>query len=342
MLNVTINDISVIYVTAHRCAGGLKKKLYRRKPRAANRKEAIYGHIEGTQMEFYTPGKIVGSFRGCGIYPVNRMAISNDILKPSLTFMDDDDDEPPMTTSVSTESQPPKSASGAAEVFRVYNEVLDTPKRRKYQERIEEGYDVEHGSSGFMVYKKLHSRIAIEEEAGNRINFVEEEIEIAATTSTSSFITPVNKESTDDKISPTLRELTSLPKCHAATKDKPPRLLDIMPDNLTSQVRYLSIESIRICAIAQLKPVQEKAEKEKVAKAKYHAKMACQQKEPKKRKNESSNAVPKKNKKRLSFDETICPCCHGSFQEEQRDGIDIVWDECDRCDKMDAHGLYSC
>ena len=27
MFNVTINDISVIYVTAHRCAGGLKKKL---------------------------------------------------------------------------------------------------------------------------------------------------------------------------------------------------------------------------------------------------------------------------------------------------------------------------
>ena len=27
LLNVTINDISVIYVTAHTCAGGLKKKL---------------------------------------------------------------------------------------------------------------------------------------------------------------------------------------------------------------------------------------------------------------------------------------------------------------------------
>ena len=27
LLNVTINDISVIYVTAHRCAGGLEKKL---------------------------------------------------------------------------------------------------------------------------------------------------------------------------------------------------------------------------------------------------------------------------------------------------------------------------
>ena len=27
LLNITINDISVIYVTAHRCAGGLKKKL---------------------------------------------------------------------------------------------------------------------------------------------------------------------------------------------------------------------------------------------------------------------------------------------------------------------------
>ena len=27
LFNVAINDISVIYVTAHRCAGGLKKKL---------------------------------------------------------------------------------------------------------------------------------------------------------------------------------------------------------------------------------------------------------------------------------------------------------------------------
>ena len=27
LFNVTSNDISVIYVTAHRCAGGLKKKL---------------------------------------------------------------------------------------------------------------------------------------------------------------------------------------------------------------------------------------------------------------------------------------------------------------------------
>ena len=30
LFNVTINDISVIYVTAHRCAGGLNKKLYLR------------------------------------------------------------------------------------------------------------------------------------------------------------------------------------------------------------------------------------------------------------------------------------------------------------------------
>ena len=27
LFNVTINDISVIYVTANRCAGGLKKKM---------------------------------------------------------------------------------------------------------------------------------------------------------------------------------------------------------------------------------------------------------------------------------------------------------------------------
>ena len=28
LFNITINDISVIYLTAHRCAGGLRKKLY--------------------------------------------------------------------------------------------------------------------------------------------------------------------------------------------------------------------------------------------------------------------------------------------------------------------------
>ena len=37
LLNVTCNDISGIYVTAHRCAGGLKKKLtYGRAPNATD------------------------------------------------------------------------------------------------------------------------------------------------------------------------------------------------------------------------------------------------------------------------------------------------------------------
>ena len=35
LFNVTINDISVIHVTAHRCAGGMKKKLY---PRSGSRR----------------------------------------------------------------------------------------------------------------------------------------------------------------------------------------------------------------------------------------------------------------------------------------------------------------
>ena len=34
LLNVTCNDISVIYVTAHRCAGGMKKFDLRRAPNA--------------------------------------------------------------------------------------------------------------------------------------------------------------------------------------------------------------------------------------------------------------------------------------------------------------------
>ena len=37
LFNVTINDISVIHVTAHRCAGGLKKKLDLRSRSQRNR-----------------------------------------------------------------------------------------------------------------------------------------------------------------------------------------------------------------------------------------------------------------------------------------------------------------
>ena len=43
LFNVTINDISVIYVTAHRCAGGLKKKLLIKVVKTSNR--TIYIHF---------------------------------------------------------------------------------------------------------------------------------------------------------------------------------------------------------------------------------------------------------------------------------------------------------
>lgn len=105
-------------------------------------------------MKIYKPSIIVGSFKGAGIFPLNRNAVSITSLKPSLTFINS-----PVTScknnvrviSNSTEMQ----SNGFQIAFQTYNSTISTPVREKYEKRDVEGYDIEGAFPGYDVYKKL-------------------------------------------------------------------------------------------------------------------------------------------------------------------------------------------
>ena len=279
-------------------------------------KKNFASKLAETQMRFFAPYKIVSSFKKTGIFPINRSAISNDLLKPSNTFQLESPSKEEVNVDQTEKRAPNVIADAAAEALRVYREVLDTPYKTKYDERIQEGYDVQ-GSPGFIVYKRLHER-AMETTETQPISTLEVEHTPPGPSCTS--IKPVDM-STPMEISPVLKELTTMPKAQPR-KDRPDRVQDILPDSLTSE------KSIRTLAIAELKTAQEKAEKERIAKAKYVVRVA---KKPNRRKQMAAKGKGKK--KRLSSEENICPGCLGSFEEEERDGIISQWVQCDQCSR---------
>ena len=72
LLNITCNDISVIYVTAHRCAGGLKKKLNLRLD------SQCHGHFEGF---FKVPVQAPTRGKPFEVIPRNcRVVLSGDMI----------------------------------------------------------------------------------------------------------------------------------------------------------------------------------------------------------------------------------------------------------------------
>ena len=70
---VTINDISVIYVTAHRCAGGLKKKLDLRS--GSQRHRHFVGFLRGRLKCYYSC--IIACFSDVGLPSLFVTALSN-------------------------------------------------------------------------------------------------------------------------------------------------------------------------------------------------------------------------------------------------------------------------
>lgn len=87
-------------------------------------------------MKFYKPSIIGGSFKGAGVSPLNRNAVSITSLKPSLTFINS-----PVTScknnvrvdSNSTEMQ----RNGFQIAFQTYtcNSTISTPVRERYEKR---------------------------------------------------------------------------------------------------------------------------------------------------------------------------------------------------------------
>ena len=147
-------------------------------------KEIFPEKLKEAFLLFYKPLTVINAFKSSGIYPVDGTVISSDTLKPGLTYStpkameseqqssEQQSSEQQSTEQQSSEKQSSQPTVSAQEVpetnkkatcaLEVFQEVLSTPVRTKYQMRIEEGYDIDGESPCFDVYRKLHDRAKAE------------------------------------------------------------------------------------------------------------------------------------------------------------------------------------
>ena len=117
-------------------------------------------------LNFYKPLTVINAFKASGIYPVNSAVVTSEMLKPSQTCTTESTSDETVTekefpAANHSETQEQKNAKGALEVF---TQTLDTPVRKQYETRINEGYDVEGQSPCFCVYKKLYEKAFLSEQ----------------------------------------------------------------------------------------------------------------------------------------------------------------------------------
>lgn len=133
-------------------------------------KEIFPEKLKEAFLLFYKPLTVINAFKSSGIYPVDGTVISSDTLKPGLTYSSPKAIESEQQSSEQQSSQPtvpaqeaPESNKKAMCALEMFQEVLSTPVRTKYQMRIDEGYDLEGESPCFDVFRKLHDRAKAEE-----------------------------------------------------------------------------------------------------------------------------------------------------------------------------------
>jgi hypothetical protein len=283
---------------------------------------------------FYKPATVASSFRSSGIYPVCRAAVSNDRLKPSLTFVEPSTSgsAPEPCTSKPSRSDDQEQSDASTRAFEVFSSVLTTPTRAKYETRVAEGFDIS-GSPTYMAYAKLYEQAGIggkntedvqtaststsvpmqehlpsvqssmENSPLTGLGLLAEAAYLASPDLITSPNQPPGFEATAlsslsnpacNKVSPVLQNILELPRA-PPPKPKRKRILDTLPDCLTSP------SSIRMVALQQLKAVEEKAEKEKRAKERYMKRLEKDaQKAERERQKEIKNAERAKRGKQLT------------------------------------------
>ncbi|WAR06880.1 hypothetical protein MAR_016838, partial [Mya arenaria] len=300
-------------------------------------------------------------------------AISSEALKPALTFASEStriaerhksgESIPANETTASEQYK----AEGALEALEC---ALATPVRRKYKDRVVEGYDVQESSPCFEVYKKLYSK------AHPRTSDVSEQTEnsalkgldllastvlslgighhnketnredttqavgidlenvVSGTSNSDSYLSPaldVSKSSTD--ISPAVSEALVYPKLHAGNKTKRRRILEDLPDNLTSE------DTIRKMSLRELEKIKTFAEREKKSKSCYYKKMKTKQSKVKVTANMNTQKTQGKksetctnDKRGIAKDLEFCKGCLMTWQEELEIDRESIWIQCDICD----------
>ena len=249
------------------------RKHTREHPGTLIGKENFAEKLKEAFLLFYKPLTVINSFRSSGVYPVDSSVVPSTQLKPGLTFAEasqDIADEVP--TSSKSDSAEECKAAGALQAL---DSVLTTPVRDKYSKRIEEGYDIEGASPLFDAYKKLHSKVSCQKTIPSskraRLDMNMSGLDLLAEAAETVSCVPTESQ-VKDNISQTLEEALVLPRAEQPQKPKQKRLLDTLPDNVTSS------EAIRTMALKQLEKTRAFAERERKAKEKYLRNLNCKKK----------------------------------------------------------------
>lgn len=100
------------------------KKNTQENPGCPFNKGNFAAKLAEAQTEFYKPSITVNSFRATGIFPVNRAAISDSMLKPSQTFE---------TSPRKVQEKPEDAQSGSSDTTagKVYSTALSSAHQNK-------------------------------------------------------------------------------------------------------------------------------------------------------------------------------------------------------------------
>ncbi|WAQ99701.1 JERKL-like protein, partial [Mya arenaria] len=303
----------------------VSRRYSRENPGKTIGKENFAEKLNVAYLEFYKPLTVINAFKSSGIYPVDSMKITSEMLKPGLTFSGKSlvEEEKAVVVVHQEELHETARAKGALSGF---EETLATPVRDKYNNRIEEGYDMEGISPCFDVYRKLHKKAHPSKATSQATG-----LDLLADTALQDrhAVLPEDMPPSSSLISPVLRDLLVFPKAPESLKPVRKTLVNTLPDNLTSS------ESIRTLSLRELEKVKSFAERERKARLSF-IKKNKPQKKGKSKSNTQKGKMPKKtdpdNVLTQGTSKEFCKGCQVTWDEDIESDSDCLWVQCDLCD----------
>lgn len=214
------------------------RKFTKENPGQSIGKETFAAKLNNAFMQFYKPLTVANSFKTTGIFPVDRARISENIVKPSITFQDNSSVTAGNSTSTNVVQSCTTEVEQCCTTF-----IAESSSEVQNQQDVTESYV----SSGL----SLLAEIALSDINNNEVNCC----------SKSCTSKPIEA---DETLSPVILEALVYPSSSMNTNSRKRKsVTETKLDCLTSA------ECIRNAALKQLESVRRFARKEQTAKSKY-------------------------------------------------------------------------
>ncbi|KAJ8299460.1 hypothetical protein KUTeg_023520 [Tegillarca granosa] len=272
--------------------------------------------------DFYKPNIVVNSFRSAGIYPVNRDVITTERLKTNLTLT-----EPEPSTSRSTATEPeiqpvkdqanPQSSTDVnEEVFKAYESVLPTPVKQKYEQRLEEKFDIKvKDVSTENLQPDSSMDIAYQTSTTDNTN----PLDLLAEVATSTLVTAT--KTSENIISPVVKESLKLPQ--AKSKKLKHKIRKLASKERKAKAAYL--KSKLSCNLSKkITTTANKLVKGRSAINRSKGKGIMKSKK-------QTQDILVSNANKTDDHDAYCVVCEMTWAEDKKLMLGQTWIQCDKC-----------